>query len=318
MSDAAETSPSSGRKVHRATPDDMQAIAALKAVVEPNKGKLSGAAARPAYDAIMERVAEPEGVAFDEGTVGGIAGWWVRPAAARADEALVHYHGGWFNFGSARAFRYLVGHIAAAAGAVAFVPDYRLAPEHPFPAATNDALACYVGLVGLGFRHVALVGDSAGGALALATVAAVRDLPDVPDPVAVVALSPVTDLTFSGDSWTTKAEADPYFTLPQAREQGRNYLAGHDPKDPQASPLFGNLHGLPPTRIHVGTEEMLLADAERFAANASAAAVDIGIDVWEGMPHGFLGGIGRLAAASGALRQIGAFLTDRFKADVKI
>ncbi|KUR77123.1 esterase [Novosphingobium sp. Fuku2-ISO-50] len=271
---------------------------------------MSGAAARPAYDGIMARVVCPEGVTFEEGVVGTVPGWWVRPANAQPDVALVHFHGGWFNFGSAFAFQNLVAHIAVAAGAAAFVPEYRLAPENPFPAAPDDALACYIGLVGLGFRRIALVGDSAGGALALVTLATAHALAGVPEPVAAVALSPVTDLTFAGESWTTKSDVDPYFTLPQVHVQADGYLAGHDPLDPRASPLFGDLSGLPPIRIHVGTEEMLFDDSNRYAERAGEAGVEVELHVWEGMPHGFLSGAGRLAAAAGALDSIGHFLRD--------
>jgi acetyl esterase/lipase len=129
------------------------------------KGKLEGVAARGPFNGIMEHVAFPDGIAFEADTVGGISGWWAKPARARKGAA--HLHGGWFNWGTASAFRNLVGHIALAAGANAFIPDYRLAPESPFPAAVKDAEACYRGLVDLGIKMIALTGDSAGGNLAL-------------------------------------------------------------------------------------------------------------------------------------------------------
>jgi len=132
--------------------------------------------------------------------------------------------------------------------------------------------------------------------------------------VGAVVLSPVTDLTLSGASWETRAGADPYFVRSQGVDLVRSYLVDHDPADPLASPLFGGLAGLPPIRVHVGDDEMLLDDSLRYAERAVAAGVDARVDVWKGMPHGFLSGIGSLEASSESLGQIGAFLTDRFAA----
>ena len=148
----------------------------------------------------MERVEAPEGVTFEEDTVGGISGWWAKPAETREGSAILHLHGGWFNWGTAQAFCNLAGHIALRAGAPAFIPDYRLAPEHPFPAAVNDAKACYRGLVDRGIRNIALSGDSAGGnlALVLLSIATAKSVSGGVLPVGAVTLSPVTDLALSG------------------------------------------------------------------------------------------------------------------------
>jgi acetyl esterase/lipase len=127
-----------------------------------------------------------------------------------------------------------------------------------------------------------------------------------------VALSPVTDLALSGDSWSTRADADPYFTQTQAAELVRSYLDGHDAEDPFASPLYANLKGLAPIRVHVGNDEVLLDDSIRLVERAVATGVDARLDVWEGMAHGHLGGIGRLAASAETLQLIGEFLIDRF------
>jgi epsilon-lactone hydrolase len=298
---------------HPVTAEDKVAMAVLRAMVEPLKGKLQGTAGRPSFDAIMERVSAPEGVSFEADTVGGIPGWWCRPTQARSEQVILHLHGGWFNWGSAQAFRHLVGHIAASAGAPAFIPDYRLAPEHAFPAAVTDVESCYNGLVQRGFARIAVVGDSAGGALALVLLRLFTERKRSGDviPVGAVALSPVTDLTLSGQSWSTRAAADPYFIESQARELVRSYLNGADPTAPKASPLYGELAGMPPVRVHVGDDEVLLDDAQRYAARAVDAGVDAKVDVWQGMPHGFLSGVGKLAAANQALTAIGAFLAQR-------
>lgn len=131
-------------------------------------------------------------------------------------------------------------------------------------------------------------------------------------PIAGVALSPVTDLSLSGASWTTRAAADPYFTHSQAAELVRSYLNGADPSDPAASPLRTYLSGLPPIRIHVGDDEVLLDDSVRFIDRAVADGVDAQLDVWEGMVHGFPGFVGQLGASTQALQQIGSFLSQRF------
>jgi acetyl esterase/lipase len=284
-------------------------MAEMRAMVEPNKGKLRGVAARPVFDGIIGHTAAPEGVSYRQDRVGGISGWWCEPAEAPVDTAILHLHGGWFNWGSAETFRHLVGHVARSAGARAFVPDYRLAPEHPFPAGVNDAGSCLQGLLDLGLRAVAITGDSAGGNLALAL------LPVHGRRVAgAVVFSPVTDLTMAGESWTSRAEADPFFARDQAEALISAYLAGHDPADPLASPLFGNLAGLPPVRVHVGNDEVLRDDSLRYVERAVAAGVDAAVDVWEGMVHGFPGNTGRLEAADAALLSAGAFLAERLAA----
>jgi monoterpene epsilon-lactone hydrolase len=299
---------------HPITTEDAAAMAAMRTIVMPNKGRLQGTNARVPFDAIMERVTAPDGVTYEADTVGGVSGLWCKPRHARPGEVVLHIHGGWFNWGSAHAFRNMVGHIASRAGVQAFVPDYRLAPEHPFPAAPEDIRAIYLGLIERGFSKIAVTGDSAGGGLALGLIAFVsanatsgkRAL------VGAVAVSPVTDLSLSGESWTTRASADPYFTRSQATELVRSYLAGHDATDPLASPLHANPTGLPPIRVHVGDDEVLLTDSVRFVERAITAGVDAHLDVWQGMVHGFLGGVGRLAASSEALRLIGEFLMERF------
>ena len=299
---------------HPISTADKTAMAGLRAIVEPNKGRLRGTAARVPFDAIMEHVAVPEGVTFEAGTVGGVPGWWSKPEGAQPDAVILHIHGGWFNWGSAKAFRNLVGHLAIHAGAFAFTPDYRLAPEHPFPAAPEDVRACYAGLIELGYKKIAVTGDSAGGTLALGLLLSLKPSPlnNQVVPVAGVALSPVTDLSLSGASWTTRVAADPYFVPSQAAELVRSYLNGADPNDPAASPLRADLAGLPPIRVHVGDDEVLLDDSVRFVDRALAAGVDAQLDVWEGMVHGFPGSVGHLSASTQALQQIGSFLSERF------
>lgn len=288
---------------------DQTVMAQIRAMIEPSKGHLRGTDARPIFDEIIGSMIAPEGVTYRHDRVGGISGWWCEPAGAPADKAVLHLHGGWFNWGSAKAFRHLVGHVAREAGIKAFVPDYALAPEHPFPHAVADARTCLDALFGLGMRAVAVTGDSAGGNLALALLSATSGNPSI---VGAVVLSPVTDLTLSGDSWESRANADPIFVREQAQSLIAAYLGNTNPADPIASPLFGDLSGLPPIRIHVGNDEVLRDDSVRYVERALAANVDATLDVWEGMIHGFLGNVGRLEAADHALKAIGAFLAERF------
>ena len=297
---------------HPLTARDRALMTALRAQVAPNKGRLRGPAARAPFDAIIGRTIAPEGVRFRDGRVGGITGWWCEPADVLPGAAILHLHGGWFNWGSSAAFRHLVGHIARSAGARAFIAEYRLAPEHPFPAAIEDAAASLRGLPEHGIRRIAVTGDSAGGNLALSLLS-LTSAAQVTGAhlVSAAVFSPVTDLALTGSSWQSRADADPYFVREQVEGLVQAYLKGHDPRDPKASPLHASFSGSPPIRVHVGDDEVLLADSDRVVERAVAAGVDARLDVWEGMPHGFVGGVGRLEAAAGALKAIGGFLSSR-------
>jgi len=313
---AADHTSTSYVAIHRLDPEDAAITAAMRAMVSSSKGARQGIEAREQFDALMERVLPRDDVTFEADTLGGVPGLWVHPADWRSSEAIVHLHGGWFNFGSAKAYRHLVGHIAARAGARTFIPDYRLAPEHPFPAATDDVLACYQGLAERCVHRIALTGDSAGGNLALVLASSVTGEAASINATLVGAavLSPVTDLTLSGATYETRAEADPLFTRPQVAELVHSYLGVAHAKHPLASPLHGRLSGVPSTRIHVGDDEALLDDSLRYVERAVAAGVDARADVWMGMPHGFPASIGRLKAAAQALDAIGAFLAGRLQA----
>lgn len=312
---AAERSLKNFIAIHSLDPQDAKMVAAMRTMISANKGLPMGIEARGPYNALFERILPREDVTFETDTLGGIPGVWVYPSDWRSEEAILHLHGGWFNFGTAWAYRHLVGHIAARAKARAFIPDYRLAPEHPFPAAVDDALSCYQGLGERGIRQVVLTGDSAGGNLALVLASCIAG-----EPISagtklegVVALSPVTDLTLSGSTYETRADADPLFTRPQVANLVDSYLRGADAKHPFASPLYARLSGMPPIRIHAGDDEVLLADSERYIECAVAAGVNARLDVWIGMSHGFVGSVGKLLASKQALDAIGEFLADMLR-----
>jgi acetyl esterase/lipase len=170
-----------------------------------------------------------------------------------------------------------------------------------------------------GLRRLAVTGDSAGGNLALVLASCVADnaVSAAAILVGTAVFSPVTDLTLSGATYETRAEADLYFTRPQVADLVRSYLGSADPNDPLASPLQGRLSGLPPVRIQVGDAEVLLDDSRRYVERAVAAGVDARLDVWAGMPHGFVASIGMVKASAQALDAIGLFLTERLQATVK-
>jgi acetyl esterase/lipase len=295
--------------IHPLDPADAAVIREIRTSAQIGKGMLRSTTARAAFDLMMEGVEPHDGVTFEPARVGGVHGLWVHPPARRPGAAILHLHSGWFSFGSATAFRHLVGHIAARAGASAFIPEYRLAPEHPFPAAVDDMMAAYRGLAETGFRRIAATGDSAGGNLALVLAA------QVPTLAGVAVMSPVTDLTLAGASYETRAKVEPFFTREQVEFLVRRYLGGADPRHPLASPLHGPFADMPPIRIHVGDDEVLLDDARRYVERALAAGADARLDIWLGMVHGFAGSVGTLKASELALDDIGAFLAQALAGD---
>jgi epsilon-lactone hydrolase len=281
-------------------------------MLAPHKGEYYAvASARAGFDTLLRRTPMVDGVTYSADTVGGIPGWWCMPADAPRGVAVLYLHGGWFIMGTADAYRNFVGHIAARSKMATFIPDYRLAPEQPLPAAINDARTVYDALIENGYRKIAVAGDSAGGALAIELIAdLVRDDAEV-RPLGAVLLSPVTDLTLSGESWESRREADVIFTKEQVRTLVALYLNGRDPTESLASPLYLDFTGFPPVRIHTGDDEMLLDDSRRFAQRATDTGVDVQLDVWEGMLHGFPLSVAMFDAARVAVDEIGAFLEQR-------
>lgn len=287
-------------------------MAEMRLIATSMKGSVTGPSAREAFDELMERTPAADNLTYEKGEVGGVHGWWCRPGeAAAADGALLYFHGDAYVAGSASAYQHFVGQLAARAKVAAFVPEYGLAPEHPFPAAVDGAQAAYRGLVEQGRTKIAVVGDSAGGGFALVLlslmVAQARE-GSAPRPVGAAVMSPWTDLALSGASMETRAEADPLLTKDSLASTVRLYLGGHDPRDPQASPLYGDLAGLPPVRIHVGEDEILLDDSLRYGEGLESAGGTIQVHVWQGMIHVFPSNVALLRAAKEALDDIGDFL----------
>lgn len=290
--------------------EDAAVLAAMRQALAPHKGEAFGPAARPTFDDMLAVTPAADDVLVEAGTVGGIPGVWCRPKGAQSGVQALYIHGGGYMLGSAKGFTNFAGQIAARVGAQTFVPDYRLAPEHQFPAAIEDVVAAYRGLVDDCAERIVVVGDSAGGGLTLALLAIVASDKQVGtrQPVGAAVMSPWADLALTGASLQSRAEADPIFTRDVLQVFADAYLRGHDAHDPKASPIYADLANLPPIRIDVGNDEILLDDAVRFADRARAAGGDIALSIWEGMPHVFQSSLGRLAAAEQSLEAIGAFL----------
>jgi acetyl esterase/lipase len=267
--------------------------------------------ARPGFDALMEKTPAADGVAYEAATVGGIAGWWCRPADPIAGAAILYLHGGAYVVGSARAYRHFAGQLATRARAATFVADYGLAPERQFPAAYNDAQAAYRGLLASGLTRIALAGDSAGAGLALALVGghSSKDSADqLPPPSAVAVMSPWIDLALAGESMKSKASSDPLLSLEALSIGAHLYLGDKEPRDPRASALYGDLKGVPPVFLHVGEDEVLLDDARRYATQVEEFGGTAELHVWQGMIHVFPANLALLRAAKEALELIGGFL----------
>jgi epsilon-lactone hydrolase len=294
---------------HSLTERDREAVAAMREEVAPFKGMMSGPGARAPFDEVMEHTPDARGVTYEKVTVGGVPGIRCTPQGARPGAMLLYLHGGAYVLGSANAYRHFAGQIAARAKVPAFIAEYRLAPEHRFPAAVEDGKAAYRGLVEAGARKIVVAGDSAGGGLALALLSVVQN--ELVPPAAAVVMSPWTDLALTGGSFQDRAEDDPLVTKDMLSKTSASYLDGHDPRDPLASPLYGELAGRPPIQLHVGTSEVLLDDTRRYAERARAAGVDAVAHIWDGMPHVFPSGVGTLEAAEHALALMASFLDDR-------
>jgi acetyl esterase/lipase len=230
---------------------------------------------------------------------------------ARSDRCVLYFHGGAYAIGTAALLRDFTWRIGAAARACVLYFDYRLAPEHPFPAALEDAVAIYRWLAGrFDPRRIAFVGDSAGGGLALATLYKLRE-EAVPLPAAVVAVSPWTDLALTGPSLQSNAAADPTLNVAVLPALANGYLSGADPRNHYASPLYGDPSGLPPTLIHVGSDEILHDDAVRMADKLRAAGCEVEIEVWPRMPHAWHLYARILPEGRRAIERIGTFLQQR-------
>ena len=253
----------------------------------------------------------PNDVTVTEVVAGGVSAHWLDAPGVDPGHALLFLHGGGFQFGSLASDGELAARLGRAAGMRVLFPEYRLAPEHPFPAALDDVRAAWNWLrvdQRVPARSLAVAGDSAGGGLAVSMLVAERDAGD-DLPAAAALMSPTVDLTSSGASMTERVDQDPISTPELLQQLAADYLDGADPCTPSASPLFAPLAGLPPLLIVVGSADLLLSDSERLAAAAKAAGVSVTLDVGEGLPHVYPLADGTPEAAR-ATELIGRFLRE--------
>jgi monoterpene epsilon-lactone hydrolase len=264
-------------------------------------------------DASARLLRPPRSVSVQRISAGSVPAEWLIPAAAPEDRALLYFHGGAFIYCSLATHRAMVARLASAGGTRALSVDYRLAPEHPFPAALEDCLAAYRWLLNSGIspRRIVVGGDSAGGNLALGLLLALRKAGD-PLPAAAVCLSPVTDLAWTGESFRAKAEIDPVFPKRTSRSISANiesgYIGSEDPRNPLISPLYGDWRGMPPVLFHVGEDEVLLDDSARLADRVRGAGGQAEVVVWPRMWHVFQVFAPFLPEADQSIKQIGAFI----------
>jgi monoterpene epsilon-lactone hydrolase len=257
----------------------------------------------------------PKGVETKLFEIDGLLAEWISPPGALQDKVILHLHGGGYVTGGISSHQMMCVLMAQTLRMKVLLPEYRLAPEHPFPAALDDALKIYYWLLESGHKpaHILLSGDSAGGGLCLATVLALRDA-GKPLPALLVLMSPWTDLTLKGQSYLTNAKAEAVLQEDVLREWAACYIGNEDPMHPLISPIYADFHGFPPLLIQVGSEEILLDDARKLAEKAKAAGVEVSLNIWEGMWHAWQALGDLLPETRQAFEEMGAFVQEKGRA----
>lgn len=264
---------------------------------------------RQDWDELSSGTPSPVDATHTAVDAGGARAVWIDAPEAAADRVVLYLHGGGYVFGGPRSHGALAEQYSASAQARVLFVDYRLAPEHPFPAAVEDSLAAYRWLLDQGFKpqRIALAGDSAGGGLTVATLLAIKQA-GLPLPACATPISPWVDMEATGASMDSKAAEDPIVQKPLLLQMVDLVVTADRRRDPLIAPLHGDLSGLPPLLIQVGSRETLLDDARRIAERARAAGVDVTLDVWDGQIHVFQVFCPRLDEGVQALQQLGAFV----------
>ncbi len=289
----------------------------LRAVIEAFKsrpapgGDLSIEEQRAALEASSTQFPLAQDVRCQPVDAGGVPAEWVTTPESVEERVIYYLHGGGYVVGSVNTHRELASRLARAAKARGLIIGYRLAPENPFPAAVEDAVAAYLWLVSsvVDPARVVIAGESAGGGLTVATLLALRDAGE-PLPAAAVCISPWVDLECLGESIVTKADVDPLLQRDSLLMMARTYLGDADPRAPLASPIHADLTGLPPLLIQVGTAEVLLDDARRLAERAEAAGVEVVLEPWEDMIHMWHSFAAILPEGQQAIDRIGEFVQE--------
>jgi epsilon-lactone hydrolase len=288
-----------------------QEVAAIREMLAARPRPPELAERRKRLDALGAQYAIPSEVRLEPSSAGGVPAEWSEAPGADPARVLLYVHGGGYVSGSLVSHRHMVAEAARQAGVRALALDYRLAPEHPFPAPVEDAVAGYRHLLDAGFApsRIAIGGDSAGGGLTVATLVAIRDQ-RLPLPACGWCVSPWVDLEGLGESMEALDAIDPMVKKPYLLEIARDYLGGADPRSPLAAPLHADLRGLPPLLIQVGAAETLLDDSVRLAGRAGAADVAVTLEVWPEMIHVWHLFHPQLAAGRKALARAGQFVRE--------
>ena len=267
------------------SPELEQVITLVKTrEVDESQGATEGG--RRSFEQMVDGFTIDVAARYSRVNAGGVTAEWVAADGASDSRVVLYFHGGGYIIGSPRTHRPMLAHLSRDSGARVLSLDYRLAPEHPFPAPVEDAVASYRWLLREGYDpfRIALAGDSAGGGLTVAALVQIRYL-GLPVPAAGVCVSPWVDMEGLGESMETRAEADPMIVREGLLLSAKTYLGGADPRAPLAAPLYADLRGLPPLLIQVGDAEVLLDDSTRLAGVAREAGVKVQMDVWDDMIH---------------------------------
>lgn len=255
-------------------------------------------------------------VKIERAKVGGLTAEWLTPRHSPDGKLLLYLHGGAYIMGNCATHRQLVSYLARYSGIKALLPEYRLAPEHPFPAAIDDAVGLYRSLLANGYdaENIVIAGDSAGGGLTMATLLSLRDAGN-PLPAAACLLSPWLDLASTGESMTTRAKKDPWFQPDDMPIVAAYYCREDELRNPLASPVYANLSGLPPLYIQVGGDEILLSDSTRAADKVRESGGEVDIEIWPGMWHVFQAFLRQVPESRKAVKKIGAYVRQALRCD---
>jgi acetyl esterase/lipase len=267
---------------------------------------------RAAGERAEELTTQPCDITYEPIAEDRVRGLWAVPKSDAAHYAILYLFGGGHVISSINSRRKFAGHLANAAGCRVLITDYRLAPEHPFPADIEDTTAAYRWLLNQGYdpTHLAIGGESSAGGLTMSTLLSFRRL-GIPLPAGIFLLSPWIDLTCGGETHQTKRESDLTVTTAGLRRMAKQYLGGHDPHDPLVAPLEADLSGLPPFLIQAGGDEILLDDAVQLARRAGMAGTMATLEIWPGMQHFFQIAVGLFPEAGAAVARVGAWLRER-------
>ena len=292
-----------------ASPELDRAIAMFRAGKAETQAFTTVEEFRVWYEQFTAQFELPEDAVFEQVGAGGVSAEWISTPGVAEDRVVMYLHGGGYMIGSMRTHRSPLSYLSRASDARVLGLNYRLAPEHPFPAAVEDSVAAYRWLLaeGVSPRRIAIGGDSCGGGLTIATLVALKYFGD-PLPAAGISHSGWTDLAHTGDTFETKAEEDPLIDKEMLEGMAAAYLGDRSRTTPLASPYYADLQGLPPLLVQVGTAEVLLDDSLRLADRAKEAGVDVTLEVWDDMPHVWQAFASFLPEAREALDHCGQFV----------